>query len=200
MKKQMPMKVLCWFSIITSLLIFVGCNETRNDPVTPSTDIDSTSVISDQPAVNAKTIYTGSRISRYDNADPERSGCAKGAYRVGKPKDFGAGVVELWWSPTCKTNWARVKRNDKMKQATYAGVYRSGKSPAFTDEKLKGYNYIWTNMVYASGIKASAYGCVAVNGEWFCDCVSQFPDGLCKAEPTDNNAEILGVDDECVFE
>ena len=43
--------------------------------------------------------------------DPQNSGCSADAYTVASAGVLGSGgssVVELRWSPTCKTNWTRV--------------------------------------------------------------------------------------------
>lgn len=39
--------------------------------------------------------------------DPVATGCSNDAYTV-TSKDVGAALLEVRWSPTCKTNWARM--------------------------------------------------------------------------------------------
>lgn len=55
------------------------------------------------PRANAVTCY-GDYCS---GKDPQTSGCSAGAYTVAS-KAFQNGILEIRWSPTCKTNWARV--------------------------------------------------------------------------------------------
>lgn len=39
--------------------------------------------------------------------DPQNTGCANGAYTT-KHYDFGTADLQVRWSPTCQTNWARL--------------------------------------------------------------------------------------------
>lgn len=70
------------------------------------------------PAVSALVLALAAPGSAwalaYDHTDPVSTGCATGAYTVTSSSirrlDTNAvvGTVELRWSPSCRTNWARL--------------------------------------------------------------------------------------------
>jgi hypothetical protein len=72
------------------------------------------------------------------------------------------GYVELRWSPTCKTNWARVTRTDGYYlEGMDAMVTRYGGTPVQQFSSHAGYTTIWSNMVYApSPYCAQAFGLI----------------------------------------
>lgn len=55
------------------------------------------------PAAHAVSC-SGDRCS---GQDPQATGCSVGGYTVAS-KSFPNGILEIRWSPTCKTNWARM--------------------------------------------------------------------------------------------
>jgi Protein of unknown function (DUF2690) len=94
-----------------------------------------------------------------NNQDPQQTGCNIGAYTV-QTGVLAREFIELRYSPTCKTNWARVEN-------------RVGNNDVFLVliERIDGLTYgskglvgpiAWSNMVYAPIAKARA--CVSVNG------------------------------------
>ena len=91
-----------------------------------------------------------------DYQDPIATGCSSGAYTVASApityQGITYGTVELRWSPTCQTNWARTTVNNSYLGLTrYANVYRE--SPfAQADWHYTGPgNPVYGNMLYAPG-------------------------------------------------
>jgi hypothetical protein len=119
-------------------------------------------VLSAAPAFAATCGGTGC-----DHTDPYTSGCAgpgasyyvvattpiyKGSTKV------QAGYVQLWYSSTCGTNWARtVVFNDGLNDVFYVKT-----GVATTDGRSDVYDQFpgtsWTNQLYAPAVKAQACG------------------------------------------
>ena len=177
-----------WFKIMSSLsqvvlvggFVFLlmaggGCKETSHDLVTPS--VDTGNLASDQNVsvfdeesnrdnmnINAKIGCSGFGC---DGKDPKQMGCAADVRRVALSyiydRDFGykIGIVELQWSPTCGTNWAKITRYDGKKDGIAWEVIR--KNPYKKIENtITGYTQIYSNMLYARGIPARACGDIQI--------------------------------------
>ncbi|GAA3146952.1 hypothetical protein GCM10020255_025260 [Rhodococcus baikonurensis] len=73
------------------------------------------------PSASAASCY-GDYCS---GVDPLSSGCANDAYTVATGYVYGSGGsawVEIRWSPTCQTNWARANGVTSNVRADQAGV------------------------------------------------------------------------------
>ncbi len=98
-----------------------------------------------------------------DGQDPIATGCDYDAYTV-TSVDLGIGLVELRYSPTCGTNWARVTSHEGIAYL-YGDVYSStsGKLICYPTNCEPGINstLLWTSMVYSpTPYSAYADGCV----------------------------------------
>jgi len=89
--------------------------------------------------------------------DPQSSGCSADGYTVASAGVYGSGgtsIVELRWSPTCKTNWTRVNWSGwsdiRAVQSTGYTQHYSGSNGS----------YWWTAMIYSPTlcVKAVASG------------------------------------------
>lgn len=89
--------------------------------------------------------------------NPEATGCSAGAYTVASQGVYGtSSTLELRWSPTCKTNWARIS-------AAYGTHYPS---KLHTVQCATGYrqsgvvqsnaSYSWTRQIYSPVKKVRA--------------------------------------------
>jgi len=109
-----------------------------------------------------------------DNTDPYQTGCANGAYPVikGTAPDYGV-LLELWWSPTCQTNWAEV---DSDGFPTYLWTkLQNGTQTVHYHFTFNG--WAWSNQLYAPTTNADA--CIQqvvppTNRLGPVDCVGQF--------------------------
>jgi hypothetical protein len=102
-----------------------------------------------------------------DHTDPYATGCAgSGAsyYVVASTPIYKgstnvqAGYVQLWYSNTCGTNWARiVVYNDGLNDIYYvkSGVYTADSRQDVYDQYP---GTSWTNQLYAPTVKAQACG------------------------------------------
>jgi hypothetical protein len=100
----------------------------------------------------------------YDGADPYTAGCDIGAYWVNSNNPVyipGTGIsVQLWYSPNCGTNWARL-HSSTIVPYMMAKVVRQESA----EYCRAAYNFYWTNgtwvysdMVYAPTALAKACG------------------------------------------
>lgn len=88
--------------------------------------------------------------------DPESTGCSADAYTTALARIAGTySYVELRWSPSCKTNWARV--------SWYPGAYYPNnvyvvQSTGYTQRGVSGGNgsYVWSRMIYSPRLGVSA--------------------------------------------
>lgn len=104
------------------------------------------------PSASAATCY-GDYCS---GVDPLSSGCANDAYTVATGYVYGSGGsawVEIRWSPTCQTNWARANGVTSNVRADQAGGYSQGYS---TNNGA----HSWSRMIYspAKCVKAVRWG------------------------------------------
>jgi uncharacterized protein DUF2690 len=83
--------------------------------------------------------------------DPETTGCSAGAYTV-TSVGYNGGTLEVRWSPTCKTNWARIN-------VGWSGYFRIQQTTGY-QQHYSGTNgtYWWTSMIYSPtlGCRANA--------------------------------------------
>ena len=108
-----------------------------------------------------------------DGQDPVQTGCANGAVIAASSISTVTPLrrirVFLMWSPTCKTNWARIDSywnaytwdpNFPSKPIlNWVYVKRQTAFPRQETQQLgQGYNYGWTNMVYGDRVCVFASG------------------------------------------
>jgi len=113
----------------------------------------------------------------YDGADPYTTGCANDGYWVNSAPSQQVYIpntlisVQLWYSPSCGTNWTRLhsptevpymagrvvrQQDPNYCQAIYKYYYRDG-------------TWLYTDMVYAPTALAKACGSiVSTSGPWTC--------------------------------
>jgi hypothetical protein len=103
------------------------------------------------PAAQAVTCY-GDYCS---GVDPEASGCSADAYTVASARIAGTyAYVELRWSPTCKTNWARTTwHNEFTSSALRAVQCATGYTQGYSSTNG---SYWWSRMIYSPSLGVSA--------------------------------------------
>lgn len=93
--------------------------------------------------------------------DPDKTGCSYGAYTLWESNVYRSqliiGLIELRWSPTCKTKWARLTRSDGLNSFSMATTVWRGDGVSYTTT-LSNNSKIWTKQVYAPTSCAYAYG------------------------------------------
>jgi hypothetical protein len=109
-----------------------------------------------QSARNARATTTAAiQVSCYGDycsgQDPQSSGCSADAYTV-TSVGYNGGTLEVRWSPTCKTNWARIN-------VGWSGYFRIQQTTGY-DQHYSGTNgsFWWTKMIYSPtlGCRANA--------------------------------------------
>jgi Protein of unknown function (DUF2690) len=84
-----------------------------------------------------------------DGNDPITTRCDNGAVTVDS-EDTGDGIVELRWSPNCRTNWVRVRRFAGGSMLVLSVTERAtARRVEFRASPTPGNH--WGNMVYAPG-------------------------------------------------
>ena len=101
--------------------------------------------------------------------DPFETGCASDGETVTRAlaRDGSAraiGLVELRWSPRCRTSWARVVRFDGKKEALLDGAV-SADGASEQSFHAKGGVALWTDMVFADGACATASATLYGDGD-----------------------------------
>jgi hypothetical protein len=87
--------------------------------------------------------------------DPEATRCSADAYTVAHRNWAGWGVtLELRWSPTCKTNWARVNANPAASGATLRAV--QCKTGYTQSGAANNGTYWWTRQIYSPQLTVRA--------------------------------------------
>ncbi|WP_433077793.1 DUF2690 domain-containing protein [Dactylosporangium sp. CA-052675] len=89
--------------------------------------------------------------------DPDGSGCSADAYTVASARIPGTYTyIELRWSPTCKTNWARVPITWGTQSPDSLRAYQC--STGYTQRGVvnSGGDYSWTAMIYSPVQKVQA--------------------------------------------
>jgi hypothetical protein len=121
--------------------------------------------LSEEEVATAQSALTSCTGAGCNGLDPSTTPCASGATTVAtKPiyrnnTNIQIGYVELRWSSTCGTNWARVTRTDgAYAEGMYATVTRAD-GLSYTDFHT-GYTTIWSRMVYAPNACAKARGLI----------------------------------------
>lgn len=108
-----------------------------------------------------------------DHTDPFATGCAGPGASYGVvatiPVRDGAGspggYVQLWYSSTCGTNWARVVPQTSCYEVQEQVVTADGRSDLFTFPACEP---SWSNQLYAPTVQASAKGSVFTDsGNYF---------------------------------
>ncbi|MGO3701912.1 MAG: DUF2690 domain-containing protein [Candidatus Saccharimonadales bacterium] len=87
--------------------------------------------------------------------DPQAAGCAGDAFTT-VSADLGTGILEVRWSPSCQTNWARVTIyptglrcvKESYLDAIQEGGYTQSKVVPMTCNTYSSVNY-WTPMIYS---------------------------------------------------
>jgi hypothetical protein len=77
--------------------------------------------------------------------DPEQSGCSADARTIVRTGVYGTGGtqwVEIRWSDTCKTNWARTN----VLGTTLQAVQQTGYTQGYSNNNG---TYAWTKMIYS---------------------------------------------------
>lgn len=103
------------------------------------------------PPANAASCY-GDYCS---GKDPEATGCARDAYTVAHARIPGTYAnVELRWSPSCKTNWARTTWHGSSSSYLRAVQCATG----YTQAGAVGDSgtYVWTRQIYSPRYGVSA--------------------------------------------
>ena len=91
--------------------------------------------------------------------DPQSTGCAADAYTIFRESVYGTGGaswVEVRWSPTCQTNWARtngVRTNIKAEQDTGYTQGYSGNNGSFSWSKM-----IYSHVKHVRGVIWGSWG------------------------------------------
>jgi hypothetical protein len=112
--------------------------------------IFGTTTVVAAPSAQAVTCY-GDYCS---GQDPEGSGCSADATTTAHARIPGTLVnVELRWSPTCKTNWARTTWD-----ADPASALRAVQCPTGYTQGYSGTNgsFYWSKMIYSPSMGVSA--------------------------------------------
>lgn len=100
---------------------------------------------------------SGSSGSAWDGVSPSGTACEADATTVATAKN-SYGKVELRWSNSCKTNWARVIPNSSS-YSTYGKIRRTSDGRTYS---TSGTGARFTAMVYAPSVQACASG--TING------------------------------------
>lgn len=103
--------------------------------------------------------------------DPNVTGCDLNAKTL-STRNFAQGKLELRYSNTCETKWAKVTRNDGSMLST-AWVQTSDGTGKPTTIDTVVWSYMWSNMYYSNSMKACAiiYPCSGdcdANGTTYC--------------------------------
>lgn len=129
------------------------------------------------PAASASVGCYGDYCS---GKDPMSTGCANGAYTVSY-KDLSGARIEIRWSPTCKTNWARWNQYPIGFKSDILIVLAAVQDTGYTQSHNYGVNGVpagtyWSNMIYSPvhAVKAVATiqcGGISMLGTAF-DCLT----------------------------
>ncbi|MFD3427313.1 DUF2690 domain-containing protein [Nocardia fluminea] len=119
-----------------------------------------TGLVAHAPASHAVSCY-GDYCS---GQDPLSTGCAGDAYTVAVGNVYGTGgtqYVEIRWSPTCQTNWARSNIVTSNMKAVQEGGYTQGYSS-------NNGSLAWSRMIYSpvKCVKAVLWGAWGTTETW----------------------------------
>lgn len=111
------------------------------------------------PALLALNPSTASAVGCYGDycsgRDPQATGCAAGAYATAAANIPSTGaVVQLIWSPTCKTNWTRTN----WPVQPYNTLSAVQQQTNYTQSGVSGTGggWSWTRMIYSPSLGVSA--------------------------------------------
>ena len=97
--------------------------------------------------------------------DPSATGCGADARSVAS-KRTGQGILEVRWSPTCKTNWARLTIYPTGNKCATWGSLAAIQNTGYTQRKLvpatcrtRSATTYWTPMIYSPGRSVYARFC-----------------------------------------
>lgn len=86
--------------------------------------------------------------------DPDATGCSAGAQLKAEGRIAGTySYVQLFWSPTCQTNWARASWSDDARTALHAVQCATGYTQGFSNTNG---TYYWSKMIYSPRLGVSA--------------------------------------------
>lgn len=117
----------------------------------------------------------------YDNTNPETS-CGNSA-RTAKSENLynpygGAiGQIQLRYSPTCRTAWARIVNyfpDCGENNCSYASVTRNSDGYNLSRYGRSKTRTTYTNQVNDKNVTSYAYGCVIYGGNWQCVSTSSY--------------------------
>lgn len=110
--------------------------------------------VAEDPVASIRSALTCSGTG-CNGVDPALSGCSADGITV-KHKPLFDGTLELRWSKTCQTNWARVQRS-----STWASIlWLDSMGGELPGTRVKGGSTVlWSNMWYApdTAVRAHAY-------------------------------------------
>jgi hypothetical protein len=118
--------------------------------------------------INPETVLpsggSSSSNSNYDGGDPNQMNCSNDAETV-KSYSIKGGKIELRWSNSCKTNWARVvPSNSSAKTSVTVRRESDGKTYSYS-----GTGQVYSPMVLGENVKVCASGKIAnVSGSGVC--------------------------------
>jgi hypothetical protein len=79
--------------------------------------------------------------------DPQATGCAADARTVAHVRDAGGGyILELRWSPSCKTNWARISKGSI---SWIKAVQPSTGYTQWGNLTTPGSPFVWSRQIYS---------------------------------------------------
>ena len=96
--------------------------------------------------------------------DPQSTGCANDAYAVASSTNAGV-TVQLEWSPSCKTNWARVNTSSP---ASIKAVQSGGYTQYGT---ISGGGYAWSRQIYSPTLCVTASVQLTSGAQVWTSCV-----------------------------
>ena len=112
-----------------------------------------------------------------NNTDPKTTGCWDShafVVKQGSAPDYG-GTLQLWWSPTCQTNWAQYDSISTNPTFLWTKLQNGAQTIHFEFTNYLG--WAWSDQLYAPTTNADA--CVqeknpATNRFGPVDCLGQF--------------------------
>jgi len=89
--------------------------------------------------------------------DPEAAGCSADAYTVVSARIPGTYTyIELRWSPSCKTNWARVPASWGTSYPSSLRAYQCSTGYNQRGVVASSSDYSWTRMIYSPALSVRA--------------------------------------------
>ncbi|MET8280579.1 DUF2690 domain-containing protein [Micromonospora sp. NPDC005174] len=89
--------------------------------------------------------------------DPEASGCSADATTTASARIWGTySYIELRWSPTCKTNWARVPASWGTSYPSQVQAFQCATGYNQSGVSASNASYSWSRMIYSPKLGVSA--------------------------------------------